>query len=70
MGKNEKSPADFSAGLEGWNQTIANWGSADATEQTSGGAITYSIKNAGNVDWNVQLKQEKIELQKGHTYNK
>ena len=60
--------ADFSAGLEGWNQTIANWGSADATEQTSGGAITYSIKNAGNVDWNVQLKQEKIELQKGHTY--
>ncbi|WP_455719129.1 carbohydrate binding domain-containing protein [Agathobacter sp.] len=64
--------SDFSDGMEGWTQTIANWGgadgSADASEKTADGSITYSIKNAGTQDWNVQLKQTDISLQNGHTY--
>ena len=64
--------SDFSEGMEGWTQTIANWGgtdgSADASEKIADGSITYSIKNAGTQDWNVQLKQQNISLQNGHTY--
>lgn len=64
--------SDFSEGMEGWTQTIANWGgadgSADASEKIADGSITYSIKNAGTQDWNVQLKQTDISLQNGHTY--
>ena len=64
--------SDFSEGMEGWIQTIANWGgadgTADASEKIADGSITYSIKNAGTQDWNVQLKQQNISLQNGHTY--
>lgn len=58
--------------MEGWTQTIANWGgadgTADASAKTADGSITYSIKNAGTQDWNVQLKQQNISLQNGHKY--
>ena len=58
--------------MEGWTQTIANWGgadgSADASAKTADGSIIYSIKNAGTQDWNVQLKQQNISLQNGHKY--
>ena len=64
--------SDFSEGMEGWTQTIANWGGADGTADASvkaaDGSIIYSIKNAGTQDWNVQLKQTDISLQNGHTY--
>ena len=64
--------SDFSEGMEDWTQTIANWGgadgTADASEKIADGSITYSIKNAGTQDWNVQLKQTDISLQNGHTY--
>ena len=64
--------SDFSEEMEGWTQTIANWGgadgSADASAKTNDGSITYSIKNAGTQDWNVQLKQQNISLQNGHKY--
>lgn len=64
--------SDFSEGMEGWTQTIANWGgadgTADASEKIVDGSITYSIQNAGTLDWNVQLKQQNISLQNGHTY--
>ena len=64
--------SDFSEGMEGWTQTIANWGgadgTADASEKIADGSITYSIQNAGTQDWNVQLKQTDISLQNGHTY--
>ena len=64
--------SDFSEGMEGWTQTIANWGGADGTADASvkaaDGSIIYSIKNAGTQDWNVQLKQQNISLQNGHTY--
>ena len=64
--------SDFSEGMEGWIQTIANWGgadgTADASEKIADGSITYRIQNAGTQDWNVQLKQTDISLQNGHTY--
>ena len=64
--------ADFSSEMEGWTETIANWGgsdgSADAERTTSDGKIIYNIKNPGTQDWNVQLKQTDIKLQKGHKY--
>ena len=60
--------SDFSKGMEGWIQTIANGDGADASETTADGSITYSIKNAGTQDWNVQLKQQNISLQNGHKY--
>ena len=64
--------ADFSSEMEGWTETIANWGgsdgSADAQRTTSDGKIIYNIKNPGTQDWNVQLKQTDIKLQKGHKY--
>ena len=64
--------SDFSEKMEGWTQTIANWGgadgTADASAKTADGSITYSIKNAGTQDWNVQLKQQNISLQNGHKY--
>lgn len=65
--------ADFSSGMEGWTETIANWGgadgSADASSHAADGTITYNINNVGNADWNVQLKQSGIELVEGHEYN-
>lgn len=64
--------SDFSEGMDGWTQTIANWGgadgTADASAETAGGSITYRIKNAGTADWNVQLKQTGISFEGGHTY--
>ena len=64
--------SDFSEEMEGWTQTIANWGGADgsvdASAKTADGSIIYSIKNAGTQDWNVQLKQQNISLQNGHKY--
>ena len=62
--------ADFSAGKDGWTETIANWDAsvhADASSTTGGGAITYDIKDPGDDDWNVQLKQSGLNL-KGVEY--
>ena len=64
--------SDFSEGMDGWTQTIANWGGADgiadASAEIKDGSIIYKINNAGTADWNVQLKQTDILLQNGHTY--
>ena len=55
--ENLLSNADFANGMEGWIETISNWGgtdgSADASSKITDGAIVYSINNAGNADWNV-----------------
>lgn len=55
------SNADFSSGIDGWTETIANWGSdgcdASAKRSVADGAITYTITNPGNDLWHVQLKQ-------------
>lgn len=67
------SNADFTDELEGWVETIANWEGgpgADATRDidAENGAITYDINNTGTEDWNIQLKQTNVQLQKGSTY--
>lgn len=64
--------ADFANGMEGWVETIANWGgadgSADAAHAIENGSIAYTINNAGNADWNVQLKQQNLNLAAGKKY--
>ena len=71
-GQNLLSNADFSSGMDGWTETIANWGSngCDASAQSSvdDGAITYTITNPGNDLWHVQLKQTvKLAAKKHYT---
>ena len=71
-GQNLLSNADFSSGMDGWAETIANWGSdgCDASAQSSAadGAITYTITNPGNDLWHVQLKQTvKLAAKKHYT---
>lgn len=63
--------SDSSDEMTGWTETIANWDAtvtADAYHTVSDGAITYHISNAGTEDWHVQLKQNKISLEKDCTY--
>lgn len=71
-GQNLLSNADFSSGMDGWTETIADWGSdgCDASAQSSvaDGAITYTITNPGNDLWHVQLKQAvKLAAKKHYT---
>ena len=71
-GQNLLSNADFSSGMTGWTETIADWGSdgCDASAQSSvaDGAITYTITNPGNDLWHVQLKQTvKLAAKKHYT---
>lgn len=71
-GQNLLSNADFSSGMDGWTETIADWGSdgCDASAQSSvaDGAITYTITNPGNDLWHVQLKQTvKLAAKKHYT---
>ena len=74
-GQNLLSNADFSSGMDGmdgWTETIANWGSdgcnASAKRSVDDGAITYTITNPGNDLWHVQLKQTvKLAAKKHYT---
>ena len=74
-GQNLLSNADFSSGMDGmdgWTETIANWGSngfdASAQSSVADGAITYTITNPGNDLWHVQLKQTvKLAAKKHYT---
>ena len=71
-GQNLLSNADFSSGIDGWTETIANWGSdgcdASAKRSVAKGAITYTITNPGNDLWHVQLKQTvKLAAKKHYT---
>ena len=60
--------ADFSNGLDGWTETIANWEAAVAGHEIINGSIKYTIENPGTKDWHVQLKQENLILEAGKTY--
>ena len=64
--------ADFSNGMDGWSEYIANSGSdgctADATSSIEGNKIVYDIKNVGNENYHVQLKHTKLPLREGKTY--
>ncbi len=70
-GKNLIKNSNFADGKASWTETIANWGGdavADASSQIADGKITYTIRNTGTIDWNVQLKQNDVPLQAGKTY--
>ena len=61
--------ANFANGTDGWSAYVHTDGGADATNEVSDNAITFDIKNVGTDDWNVQLKQDGLSLQAGHTYH-
>lgn len=66
------SNSDFSNGMEGWTETIANWDetvTANAQSSIANNAITYTIVNPGTENWHVQLKQSGLSLQPGITYH-
>ena len=57
---------DFSAGQDNWNPAITAPGAA--TFAINNNISTFGITNVGTADWNIQLKQEGITLEKGKTY--
>ena len=66
-GENLIKNGDFTRGEEGWNiHSITSPG--EATAEVKDGKIVYNITNVGNEDWNIQLKQENIALEKGCNY--
>ncbi len=66
-GENLLANGDFSNGTEGWNiWAITSPGAATAS--VADGTVTYDITDVGTEDWNVQLKQENLTLEKGSTY--
>lgn len=67
-GENLLKNADFSNGIEGWENVIANDKGAVATSSFKDGEAVYNIENVGTEDWNVQLKQAGITLEKGCKY--
>lgn len=61
--------ADFAKGIDGWSPYVHEPSGANATNEVSDNAIIFNIQNVGTDDWNVQLKQEGLSLQAGHTYH-
>lgn len=58
--------ADFSQGKDLWEVAITP--PATSTSDIKESSIEFDITNVGENDWDVQLKQAGITLQKGHTY--
>lgn len=67
-GVNLLQNADFAAEMDSWEETVADWVGAAATRTINEGVLTYDITNVGTEDWNVQLKQNGIQLDAGATY--
>ncbi len=66
-GENLIKNGDFTRGEEGWNiHSITSPG--EATAEVKDGKVVYNITSVGNEDWNIQLKQENIALEKGCNY--
>ena len=57
---------DFSKGNTGWG--VFADGSADAESDLSGGNANINIKDTGDADWKIQLKQENVKLEQGKKY--
>lgn len=66
-GKNLLKNPDFSKDTENWD-IYAISSPASAKAEVIGGAVTYDITNVGDADWNVQLKQAGLTLEKGCKY--
>ena len=65
-GENMLKNGGFSKGSEGWESAITAPG--EATASFDNGKAVYNITNVGTEDWNVQLKQNGITLEKGSKY--
>ena len=65
-GENILKNSDFSNGEEGWEKAVTSPGEAEVS--FADGKATYNITNVGTEDWNVQLKQSGITLEKGSKY--
>ena len=65
-GENILKNGDFAKGEEGWVNAVTSPG--EATVSFENQKAVYNITNTGTEDWNVQLKQEGIVLEKGCTY--
>ncbi len=57
---------DFTNGEENWTQAVTAPGAADVNFDN--GKATFNITNVGTQDWNVQLKQSGLTLEKGARY--
>jgi hypothetical protein len=67
-GVNQLKNTDFATGTENWDG-FGNLNSpAKGSISASAGVITAVIEDAGSADWNAQLKQGGIVLEKGKTY--
>jgi beta-glucanase (GH16 family) len=66
-GKEMLKNADFSAGTDNWD-IYAISSPAAAKSTVADNAVTYRITNVGTADWNVQLKQGNLVLEKGAAY--
>ncbi|GKU26825.1 carbohydrate binding domain-containing protein [Clostridium folliculivorans] len=58
--------SNFATGSDGWESAITAPG--QATSAFTDNKATYCITNVGSADWNVQLKQSGITLEKGGKY--
>lgn len=58
--------SDSADNMANWTETIAEV--AEAERSISDGSIKYNITNPGTQDWNIQLKQSNLALEKGATY--
>ncbi len=57
---------DFAAGKENWTDYVDN--AAKAKTLFEDGKARYEITDAGSADWNIQLKQAGLAMEKGATY--
>ena len=65
-GENLLKNGNFANGKEGWENAVTAPGEASVSFE--GNRAVYDITNVGTADWNVQLKQNDITLEKGCTY--
>ena len=59
---------DFAKGEADWYGSYIHLDDATATKSFENGKARYEITNAGTADWNVQLKQEGLNMEKGAKY--
>lgn len=67
-GENMLKNGNFSNGSENWENAVTSPGEATVTFDNDNEKVVYNITNVGDEDWNVQLKQGGITLEKGCTY--
>ena len=66
VGENLLKNGDFASGSDSWIEAISSPG--EGTTSYEDNKAVFDITNVGDADWNIQLKQEDITLEKGATY--